>query len=419
MTLVVETLHKRKYYAKLSKCFFFQKHIEFCDHIIDDEKIRMNENKLKTIRNWSSLQTIHDVRSFLNFCFYYRRFIENFAMICDFLYDLIKKTENHKFKFVIMIFMTRNVFELIKNIMCFDKIFAQLDIFLSFIIETDVSNFEWETMLYQIKSNDIERSIVFENKTFSFAERNYFIYEREFLVIKKIFRKWRCYVENELTTVIRTNHVDLQYFKFIVNSSDRLTRWLIEFDEFNLDIKYKFDSKMIVSNIFNRRSDYRLRFLQVNLYTMTFDEIVIVYAKDETLSEKAQWNAELKKYQHQFKLNDENKFYHRNNSSDIWISYTKFWARVDFLNTIYKTYDHCFYETMFDIIRVRKWWFDIKKNIKHFVRHCFECQLTIKFRNVKRDVMHFNEIWSDRSQFFEKWNLNFIDSLSATIKDNR
>ena len=61
----------------------------------------------------------------------------------------------------------------------------------------------------------------------------------------------------------------------------------------------------------------------------------------------------------------------------------------------------------------------MKKNIKHFVRHYSECQLTIKFRNVKRNVIHFNEIWFDRNQFFEKWDLNFIDSLSATIEDNR
>ena len=209
-------------------------------------------------------------------------------------------------------------------------------------------------MFYQIKSNDIECSIVFENKAFSFIERNYFIREREFLVIKKIFKKWRCYVENELITMIRTNHVDLQYFKFIVNSSNWLTRWLIEFDEFNFDIKYKFDSKMIVSNYFNRWNDYRLRFFQINLHTMTFDEIVIAYAKNEILFEKTQWNTKLKKYQHQFKLNDENKFYHKNNSSNFWIFYTKLWTRVDFFNTIHKTYDYCFYETMFDIIRVKK-----------------------------------------------------------------
>ena len=56
----------------------------------------------------------------------------------------------------------------------------------------------------------------------------------------------------------------------------------------NLIRKYKFDSKMIVSNIFNRRNDYRLRFFQINLHTMTFDETVIAYAKNEILFEKIQ-----------------------------------------------------------------------------------------------------------------------------------
>ena len=94
---------------------------------------------------------------------------------------------------------------------------------------------------------------------------------------------------------------------------------------------------------------------------MTFDETVIVYAKNEIWFEKIQWNAKFKKYQHQFKLNDENKFYYKYNSLNIWIFYTKLWTRVDFFNTIHKTYDHCFYKMMFDIIRVKKWWFDIKK----------------------------------------------------------
>ena len=49
--LVIKAFHKSDYYAKSSKCVFFQKHIEFCDHIIDDEKIRMNEKKLKCIKN--------------------------------------------------------------------------------------------------------------------------------------------------------------------------------------------------------------------------------------------------------------------------------------------------------------------------------------------------------------------------------
>ena len=351
--LVMKTFHKDDYYAKSSKCVFFQKYIESCDHIIDDEKIRMNEKKLKCIKNWSSLQTMHDVRLFLNLCSYYRRFIENFAIICDSLYALIQKTKNKKYKFIIMIFSIKNVFECIKNIMCFDKVLTQFDIFLSFIIEIDAFDFDWDVVLYQVNLDDVKRFVAFESKRFNSIERNYVTHERKLLVIKKAFKKWRCYIENDTTTIVRIDHANLQYFKFIVNFSKKLTRWLIEFEKHDLNIKYKFDFEMIVSNTLSRRSDHRLRLLQINLRTITFDEIVVFYARDEILSKKIEWNVELKKYKNQFMLDDDDRVYHKDNSFDNWMLYTKLWARVDFLNFIHKIYDHCSFEIMFDIIKIK------------------------------------------------------------------
>ncbi len=49
--LVIKALHRDEYYAKSSKCAFFQKHIKFCDYIINNKKIQMNQTKFKTIKN--------------------------------------------------------------------------------------------------------------------------------------------------------------------------------------------------------------------------------------------------------------------------------------------------------------------------------------------------------------------------------
>ena len=49
--LMIETFRKHKFYAKSSKYNFYQKHIKFCEHIIDDEKIKMNKTKFKIIKN--------------------------------------------------------------------------------------------------------------------------------------------------------------------------------------------------------------------------------------------------------------------------------------------------------------------------------------------------------------------------------
>ena len=322
--------------------------------------MRMNEIKLKIIQNWSSLQTMHDVRFFLDFCVYYRKFIENFVIITESLYELIQEIENRKYKSMLMIFSARNVFIVIKNVMCSDRVLTQSDISLSFIIETNVSNFDWKTMLYQVNSDDKKHSIVFESKAFSFVERNYATHERELLIIKKNLRKWRCYVKNETTTLMRTNHVELQHIKTTIKSSSRLIRWLAKFEKYRLNIRYKSKFEMIIFDILNRKNDYRLRFLQVNLRIIIFDETMTIYARDEILSNELKWNAKLKKYENQFKLNDDNVAHHRDSFADSWILYIELWTRVDYLNHVHKIYDHCIEAIMFDIIKVKQWWFDMR-----------------------------------------------------------
>ena len=52
--LMIEVFRKHKFYAKSLKCKFYQKHIKFCEHIIDDKKIKINETKLKIVKDWLS-----------------------------------------------------------------------------------------------------------------------------------------------------------------------------------------------------------------------------------------------------------------------------------------------------------------------------------------------------------------------------
>ena len=49
------------------------------------------EAKLKAVSNWSKPHNIRDVRSFLGFANYYRRFVKNFASVGGPLMDLTKK----------------------------------------------------------------------------------------------------------------------------------------------------------------------------------------------------------------------------------------------------------------------------------------------------------------------------------------
>ena len=156
---------------------------------------------------------MHDVRFFLRLCAYYKRFIKNFVLLTNSLYDLIKEAESKKFKSMQMHFAESNIFTIIKNVMCSDKVLVQSNISLFFVIEIDVFDFDWKVVLYQVNFDEVKRSIVFESKTFSSTKKNYVIHERELLIIKKNFRKWKCYIKNNIITIVRTNHADLQHIK--------------------------------------------------------------------------------------------------------------------------------------------------------------------------------------------------------------
>ena len=155
--------------------------------------------------------------------------------------------------------------------MCNDRVLTQSNIFRLFVIKTNIFDFDWEIVLYQVDQNNKKRLIAFENKTFFFVERNYFTHERELLIIKKNLRKWKYYVKNEIITMMRIDYVELQHLKIIVKFSKKLARWLVEFDEYRFNIRYKSSIEMIVSNTLNRKNDFKLRSIQRILNTMIID----------------------------------------------------------------------------------------------------------------------------------------------------
>ena len=88
---VLALMRKYRLYAKASKCDFVTTTIEFLGQKVSGGGMAPTEAKLAAIRNWATPQNVRDVRSFLGFANYYRRFIQNFAEIASPLTDLTKK----------------------------------------------------------------------------------------------------------------------------------------------------------------------------------------------------------------------------------------------------------------------------------------------------------------------------------------
>ncbi|WMV45713.1 hypothetical protein MTR67_039098 [Solanum verrucosum] len=84
-------LHDRKLYAKFSKCEFWLKSMAFLGHIVSDEGIRVDNQKIEAVKNWPRSTTPTEIRIFLGLVGYYRRFVEGFSSIASPLTKLTYK----------------------------------------------------------------------------------------------------------------------------------------------------------------------------------------------------------------------------------------------------------------------------------------------------------------------------------------
>ena len=80
LRVVLETLRKEQLNAKMSKCEFWLREVSFLGHIVSEEGIRVDPSKIEVILEWKPPRNVTEVRSFLSYACYYRRFVKGFSM---------------------------------------------------------------------------------------------------------------------------------------------------------------------------------------------------------------------------------------------------------------------------------------------------------------------------------------------------
>jgi hypothetical protein len=75
LRLVLQVLREHQLYAQLSKCYFYQKKIHYLGHIISEQGIAIDPEKIEAIRGWPTPRNVSDVRYFIGLVGYYKRFI--------------------------------------------------------------------------------------------------------------------------------------------------------------------------------------------------------------------------------------------------------------------------------------------------------------------------------------------------------
>ena len=133
---------------KASKCEFLRSSVTYLGHVVSENGIETDPEKTEAIKTWPLPTTVKDVRAFLGFTGYYRRFIKNYATIARPLNDLLvghctnvkgKKSKNKKTPFV-WTEKQQQAFDTLKEKLIHPPVLAYADYSLPFKVHTDASS---------------------------------------------------------------------------------------------------------------------------------------------------------------------------------------------------------------------------------------------------------------------------------------
>lgn len=90
MDRVLARLEEHKLTVKLEKCSFFKNSCRYLGHVISDEGIKPDPEKVAAVKGFPTPIDLHGVRSFLGLASYYRKFVKGYSAIASPLHELTK-----------------------------------------------------------------------------------------------------------------------------------------------------------------------------------------------------------------------------------------------------------------------------------------------------------------------------------------
>ncbi|CEH12806.1 FOG: Transposon-encoded proteins with TYA, reverse transcriptase, integrase domains in various combinations [Ceraceosorus bombacis] len=417
--LVLEALKEAKLYAKPLKCAFNVKEIDFCGHLVSDGKVRPLDDKLKVVREWPTPKTAHNVRSFVGLATYYRRFEEGFAKICAPLHDLLKgsppSAKAEQRREVVWEQRHQDAFDHLKTRLCAAPALAQPTTEKPFFVEMDASQYAIGAVLSQETTDGKRHPVAYDGQKMKPAKLNYSVSEQELLAIKYALNAWKHYVDNGRQTTILTDHQNLETIPCTKVASKRLARWLDEFGEVNLDIKYRPGKENAAADAISRRADWVNSLNEVPSTLSELRQWFLSNATEPTqtiASEVSQWRYNPR----------DGKLYHQIAGSaaedNLFAPYVEPKDRPMALWGVHGEGAHSGWRRLKDMFVSRYWWPRQLADLEAFTKACPTCQVH-KSTAPNTINEHKHVIASETLRPFYQWGIDHVGPFDKSINGNR
>ena len=246
---------------KREKCSFLQKAVSYLGYVVSSNGISTDPDKITVVENWPVPGTVKELRSFLGFASYYRRFVKDFSKVADPLHELMNRCL-HELKLTKRLLVSfpkrwnavhQKAFDKLKYLLTTAPVLGYADFSQLFILETDASH----QGLGAVLSQELEGKrhvIAYASRRLRPTERNmdnYSSMKLEMLALKwAVTDKFRSYLLGSEFTVYTDNN-PLKYLQTAKLGAVE-QRWASKLASFKFDIVYRSGKSNVSADALSR-----------------------------------------------------------------------------------------------------------------------------------------------------------------------
>ena len=245
---VFERLAKASLTLNLAKCEFGKATVTYLGREVGQGQVRPIEAKVAAITAYPAPTTRRGVRQYLGMAGYYRVFCPNFATVAHPLTSLLSPANEF-----IWSPRCQHAFESIKSLLCSAPVLAAPDFSRPFSLEVDASAVGAGAVLQQESEQGITHPVCYFSRKFNKHQVNYSTIEKEALAVLLALQYFEVYVgSSPLPVVCYTDHNPLVFLQRMRNHNQRLMRWAILVQDYNLEIRHKRGADNVVADALSR-----------------------------------------------------------------------------------------------------------------------------------------------------------------------
>lgn len=237
---VFEKLHQHGLKLQPQKCHLFRKEVKYLGHVVSKSGVATDPDKTAAVQNWPVPETVTQVRSFLNFVGYYRRFIPGFSRVAAPINALLQGTAGVKKAAIQWSPKCQQAFEELKQVLLQAPVLAYADFTLPFLLYTDASLEGLGAVLSQVQGGR-ERVIAYASRSLKPPERNdqnYSSFKLELLALFwAITDKFKHYLWGSEFTVFTDNNPLVHLETAKLGAVEQ--RWVAQLANFTFSVKYR------------------------------------------------------------------------------------------------------------------------------------------------------------------------------------